>query len=59
MGKPIVNKHRCLGCCECTFVCPKDAINISPKTGKAYINYDRCINCGQCIDICPARAIKR
>jgi Pyruvate/2-oxoacid:ferredoxin oxidoreductase delta subunit len=56
--KPIVIKHKCIMCCECTLVCPVEAINISQSSGKAYIQYKKCIGCGACVKACPVKALK-
>jgi len=57
--KPKINLSKCLGCEECVYSCPVDAIRISKKTGKPFIIEKKCINCGSCIDACPINAIKR
>lgn len=57
--KPKVIQHKCVGCGECTYICPVDAIRINSKSGKAHINTKKCVNCGECISACPIKAIKR
>ena len=59
----IVDKDCCVGCEECVYVCPTDAISmLAPynDTGverKAVINLERCNLCGACISECPVKAI--
>ena len=59
MGKPRVNKNKCVACMECIDSCPAGAIVLSNKSCKAFIIEHKCIDCGSCIEICPVNAIKR
>ncbi len=47
--------EKCIGCGECTNVCPQDCIVISG--GRAFIKQENCLHCGGCADICPASAV--
>ena len=50
-----VLKEKCIGCGNCTRVCPTGAIQI--KNGKAEIDLNKCINCKNCQAVCPVKAI--
>jgi len=56
-----VNKKICIGCKNCTHVCPTGAIcTTDPKKrwAKTHIPYpETCIYCGQCLINCPVNAI--
>ncbi len=62
----MVDKDCCVGCEECVYVCPTDAIFMADlfacghaQAGKkAVINLERCNLCGACISECPVKAIK-
>ena len=52
----LVNK--CTGCGLCSFLCPKDAIEIKEDPTRKHfifpsIDNDKCINCGLCLTKCP------
>ncbi len=51
-----VDKYYCVGCEECVYVCPTDAISMVEK--KAVINLEKCNLCGACVSECPVKAIK-
>lgn len=55
--KAHVDAYRCIGCGECTYVCPYDAAKIMAP-GVAQIDLDACSGCGVCVAVCPALAIK-
>ena len=48
-----VFSQKCIGCGECSRVCPEGAV----VSGK--VDRERCIGCGLCADGCPAGAIVR
>lgn len=43
-----ISQTRCIGCGNCTYVCPMSAIYIDPTTRKATINDDACVECYAC-----------
>jgi len=43
-----ISQERCIGCGNCTYVCPMGAIYIDPATRKATINDDACVECYAC-----------
>ncbi|HEX8302678.1 4Fe-4S dicluster domain-containing protein [Sphingomonas sp.] len=43
-----ISQTRCIGCGNCTYVCPMGAIFIDPETRKARINDDACVECYAC-----------
>jgi ferredoxin len=43
-----INQTRCIGCGNCTAVCPMGAIFVDPTTRKAAINNDACVECYAC-----------
>jgi uncharacterized Fe-S center protein len=51
----IVTREKCIGCTQCTVVCPEKAIAVESK--KAQIALDKCIGCGECLTVCPKKAI--
>ncbi len=55
-GGPNSCKYGCLGCGDCAFVCPVDAICL--KDGIAHVNPDICVGCGMCVKKCPKNLIK-
>ena len=56
-----VDQKKCIGCKNCTHVCPTGAIcSTDPKKrwAKTHIPYpEMCIYCGQCLINCPVNAI--
>lgn len=52
--KIIVDQEKCVGCNQCSAVCPEQAITMSEK--KATIALDKCIGCGECLTVCPVKA---
>jgi len=56
LKKPVIQKKICIGCGECSKICPAQTIKI--VNGKAVINYDNCIRCYCCFEICRYNAIK-
>lgn len=55
--KAHIDTYRCIGCGDCAYTCPYDAIKIVTP-GIAQINRDACSGCGACATVCPALAIK-
>lgn len=51
-----LNKETCIGCGECTRVCPHGVFELSDK--KALIrDKDGCMECGACALNCPVEAL--
>ncbi|NTW90289.1 MAG: 4Fe-4S dicluster domain-containing protein [Candidatus Moranbacteria bacterium] len=60
-GTIVFDQTKCIGCGNCTKVCPTGYLSIDPSTGKLKLSDDpdvECINCGQCITHCPVGAIE-
>lgn len=51
-----VSIDKCVGCRECSRVCPMEAIEIIDK--KAVVNKDDCVNCKSCIKVCKFIALE-
>jgi len=43
-----ISQTKCIGCGNCTYVCPMGAIFVDPDTRKARINDDACVECYAC-----------
>jgi ferredoxin len=43
-----INQDKCIGCGNCTYVCPMGAIYVDPATRRATINDDACVECYAC-----------
>ncbi len=43
-----ISQTRCIGCGNCTDVCPMGAIYVNPETRKATIDDDSCVECYAC-----------
>lgn len=43
-----INQDKCVGCGNCTYVCPMGAIYVNPLTGRSTINRDECVECYAC-----------
>jgi len=43
-----INQDKCVGCGNCTYVCPMGAIYVNPQTGRSTINRDECVECYAC-----------
>lgn len=54
-----INSELCIGCGNCLFICPVQAIKFRDK--KAYIDQDLCVEYSVCLRarVCEERAIKR
>jgi len=53
---PVVDRDKCVGCRQCCWACPVEAISMQEK--KAVIDYDLCIGCGQCVAACNYEAMQ-
>ena len=54
--RPQVKAEDCIGCGECSKVCPAKAITMIDK--KPSIDYTKCIRCFCCQEFCPIGAMK-
>ena len=43
-----INQDKCVGCGNCTYVCPMGAIYVDPEKNRATINADECVECYAC-----------
>jgi coenzyme F420-reducing hydrogenase delta subunit/NAD-dependent dihydropyrimidine dehydrogenase PreA subunit len=57
LAKAHVDSYRCIGCGDCKYTCPYDAIEIEAP-GVAHIDLDACSGCGACVAVCPELAIR-
>jgi Fe-S-cluster-containing hydrogenase component 2 len=53
----IIDENKCVGCEDCTLVCPTNAIDMID--GKAVIDQSKCIKCDICVPQCTYDAIKK
>lgn len=51
-----VERQRCVGCGNCTNVCPHRIFALTPE-GLSVIDPDVCIECGACARNCPVAVI--
>lgn len=54
---PMSCSYGCLGCGDCTSVCPFGAIRIDPASRLPLVDEDRCTGCGKCVEACPRKLI--
>lgn len=54
---PVIVKHRCNGCGDCSTICPVAAIGID-EFDRARIRYKTCKDCRLCIETCTSNAIE-
>ncbi|MDD5604230.1 MAG: DUF362 domain-containing protein [Eubacteriales bacterium] len=54
--KPVFNYDICVGCGECSRVCPPGVIEM--RGGKPYVDLDGCIRCFCCHELCPCGAVE-
>lgn len=55
--KNVTDNDMCLGCGACTYICPKNCINMNLDDAKfnvAKIDISQCIDCGLCKNVCPS-----
>jgi coenzyme F420-reducing hydrogenase delta subunit/ferredoxin-like protein FixX len=57
LAKASVDSYQCIGCGDCKYTCPYDAIEIEAP-GVARIDLDACSGCGACVPVCPELAIR-
>jgi coenzyme F420-reducing hydrogenase delta subunit/NAD-dependent dihydropyrimidine dehydrogenase PreA subunit len=57
LAKARVDSYQCIGCGDCKYTCPYDAIKIEAP-GVARIDLDACSGCGACVPVCPELAIR-
>jgi coenzyme F420-reducing hydrogenase delta subunit/ferredoxin len=55
--KAHVDDQRCIGCGNCSYTCPYDAIKME-ALGFAQIDLQACSWCGACAAVCPVFAVK-
>lgn len=48
---PVVHVDKCIGCGECSVICPVGAVRIENE--KATIDTKKCIGCASCLAVCP------
>lgn len=53
---PGFSQEICLGCGECSRVCPPKAIRMENK--KPHVDLERCIRCFCCQELCPHKAVE-
>lgn len=47
--------EKCIGCNECTKICPEQCID---KGAPYFIRQENCLHCGLCLESCPSNAIQ-
>ncbi|MBA4336973.1 ferredoxin [bacterium] len=60
VGEIIFDQTKCIGCGNCTVVCPTNFLSLNERNRVAPSSDEKkdCVNCGQCILHCPVGAIK-
>lgn len=56
MSGVAINKEKCIGCGNCTDICPHGVLTL--ENGKACYSKMGCFFCGHCRAICPVEAIE-
>jgi coenzyme F420-reducing hydrogenase delta subunit/NAD-dependent dihydropyrimidine dehydrogenase PreA subunit len=54
--KAHIDSSRCIGCGNCSYTCPYDAITMGTQK-VAELNSEACSGCGSCTAVCPSLAI--
>ncbi|MCD8127810.1 MAG: ferredoxin family protein [Clostridiales bacterium] len=56
---PIIHKESCVGCMNCTQICPMDCFGVQKKGNRVpEVRFpDECWHCNACVLECPAKAI--
>ncbi len=52
-----IDEKKCIGCANCEYACPEDAIKVNPGTMISEVNPTLCRTCGTCAVECPVFAI--
>ena len=52
---PVVHADKCIGCGECSIICPAGAIRIVDN--KSVVDSKKCIGCASCLAVCPTMAM--
>ena len=52
---PVVDVNKCIGCGECSIICPVGAVRI--ENNKSVIDSKKCIGCASCLAVCPTMAM--
>ncbi len=52
-----INPDKCIGCGNCTYVCPMGAIFVNPATKRSTINRSECVECYACYNGLSAEAL--
>ncbi|MGA9388274.1 MAG: hydrogenase iron-sulfur subunit [Candidatus Bathyarchaeia archaeon] len=55
--KAHIDDQRCIGCGNCSYTCPFDAIEME-ALGSARMDLQACSGCGACATVCPVFAVK-
>jgi len=54
-----INPDLCIGCDKCVKICPRDVLELEPKTQVAHVaRRDDCIQCRACDKACPTQALR-
>ena len=62
VGRPVIDKSKCLKCGVCVEHCPVEGGAIHFENGKdrpPVYDYSKCIRCYCCQELCPAKAIRK
>jgi uncharacterized Fe-S center protein len=52
---PVVHANECIGCGECSIICPVGAVRI--ENNKSIVDSKKCIGCASCLAVCPTMAM--
>ncbi|MBU2560476.1 hydrogenase iron-sulfur subunit [archaeon] len=53
----VIDEKKCIGCANCEYACPEDAIKVDPGTMVSKVDPSLCRSCGTCAVECPVFAI--